>query len=187
MSTNVQLRTERLLLRAYEEFDVPKIVPSLGAWEVVVNTLRVPYPYTEHDAREYVKAGLNQEVQTRFGIFDLQTGELYGGISLMPEEQHQRAEIGYWIAQPYWGKGYATEAARVIVRYGFETLKLNRIYAGVFEGNSSSVHVLEKLGFQYEGTLRKHYFKWGKFLDNISYGMLAEDWSRLHRRPPAES
>ncbi len=181
MSTKVQLRTERLLLRAYEDSDIPKIAPLLGAWEVVVNTLRVPYPYTENDAREYVKGGQNQDVQTRFGIFDASSGELYGGISLMPEEQHHRAEIGYWIGRPHWGKGYATEAAREIVRYGFETLKLNRIYAGVFEGNPSSTHVLEKLGFQHEGTLRKHYFKWGKFLDNISYGMLAEDWKRLSR------
>lgn len=181
MRAKVQLRTERLLLRAYEDSDVPRIVPLLGAWEVVVNTLRVPYPYTHNDAREYVKGGLNQEVQTRFGIFDANTGDLYGGIGLMPEEQHQRAEIGYWIGKPYWGRGYATEAAREMVRYGFETLKLNRIYAGIFEGNPSSVHVLEKLGFQYEGTLRKHYFKWDKFLDNISYGMLAEDWKRLPR------
>ena len=78
MSTKVQLRTERLLLRAYEETDVSKIVPLLGAWEVVVNTLRVPYPYSERDAREYVKGGQEQQVQTRFGIFDGQNGELYG-------------------------------------------------------------------------------------------------------------
>jgi [ribosomal protein S5]-alanine N-acetyltransferase len=179
MSTKVQLRTERLLLRGYDEADVAKLIPLLNAKEVVVTTLRIPHPYTETNAREFVKSMREQEPQTKFGIFDASTGELYGGVGLMPEPQQFRAELGYWIGHPYWGRGYATEAAREVVRYGFETLKLNRIYAGVFQGNATSVHVLEKIGFSYEGTQRKHYHKWGKFLDNLNYGMLAEDWSKL--------
>jgi RimJ/RimL family protein N-acetyltransferase len=181
MSTKVQLQTQRLLLRSYEEADVPKLIPLLNAKEVVITTLRIPHPYTEQDAREFVKGSEEQEPQTRFGIFDAKTGEFYGGAGLIPEPQHSRAELGYWIGHPYWGRGYATEAAREVVRYGFEELKIHRIFAGVFEGNATSARVLEKIGFQYEGTLRKHYFKWGKFLDNLSYGMLAEEWERLGR------
>ena len=178
MSTKVQLRTERLLLRSYDAPDIPKLVSLLNAKEVAVTTLRIPHPYTEQDAREFVKSMQEQEPQTKFGIFDANSGELYGGAGLMPESQHFRAELGYWIGHPFWGKGYATEAAREVVRYGFEELKIHRVFAGVFEGNPTSVHVLEKIGFRYEGTLRKHYFKWGKFLDNISYGMLAEEWEK---------
>lgn len=179
MSKKVQLRTERLLLRRYTEEDIPALLPLLSAREVVVTTLRIPHPYTEKDAREFIQRMQAQEIPSNFGIFDAATGQLYGGVGLTVEEQHSRAELGYWIGFPYWGRGYATEAAREIVRHGFEELKLNRIFAGVFAGNETSVRVLEKLGFKYEGTARKQYLKWGVFLDSLNFALLAEEWKAL--------
>src|SRR3954464_8424871 len=152
MSTKVQLSTARLLLRTYLEDDLPALLPLLGAREVVATTLRIPYPYTENDGREYIQRIQAQEVPTSFGIFDPMTGELYGGVGLTVDEQHARAELGYWIGFSSWGRGYATEAAREMVPHGREPLKLNRIFAGVFAGNESSVRILEKLGFRHEGT-----------------------------------
>jgi RimJ/RimL family protein N-acetyltransferase len=102
---------------------------------------------------------------------------LYGGMGLMLDEQHSKAEIGYWIGLPFWGRGYATEAAREVVRYGFQDLKLNRIFAGVYGGNEASMRILTKLGFKHEGTLRQHYLKWGRFLDSECYGLLRSEWS----------
>ena len=92
-----------------------------------------------------------------------------------------RAELGYWVGVPYWGRGYATEAAREMLRHGFEDLKLNRIFAGVFGGNVASSNVLRKIGMQHEGTARQHFLKWGQFLDNECYGIIASDWKSATR------
>ncbi|HWR17768.1 MAG TPA: GNAT family N-acetyltransferase [Terriglobales bacterium] len=172
----VQLRTERLLLRPIQESDIPVLVPLLGAWEVVENTLRVPYPYTEADARAFLDKVRSNPVGCHFGIYEAASLKLCGGIGLTVDPDHRRAELGYWIGHPYWGKGYATEAARTVVRYGFEELKINRIFAGVFSGNKASENVLRKLGFQHEGCHREVYHRWGKFLDSEEYALLAREW-----------
>jgi len=91
------------------------------------------------------------------------------------EPDHRRAELGYWVGVPYWGNGYATEAARAVVKYGFGTLGLHRIFASHFANNPASARVLRKIGMRYEGRLRGHVLKWGEFLDLEMYGMLASD------------
>jgi [ribosomal protein S5]-alanine N-acetyltransferase len=175
----MELKTIRLLMRPYREEDISTLVRLLGAREVAATTLRIAHPYTEADARAFLKA--QESPAAKFGMFEVSTGDLVGGIGLSVEEQHQRAELGYWVGVPYWNKGYATEAAREMVRHGFEDLKLNRIYAGVFGGNPASEQVLRKIGMKHEGTSRQHFLKWGKFLDDECYGMLAADWFKLNR------
>ncbi len=93
----------------------------------------------------------------------------------MIESDHRHAELGYWIGVPYWGNGYATEAATAMVKYGFGTLGLHRIFAGHFTNNPASAGVLRKIGMRHEGCQRAHILKWGKFLDLEMYGMLASD------------
>ena len=89
---------------------------------------------------------------------------------------HDSAELGYWIGVPYWGNGYATEAAREMLDYGFETLKLNRIFASHFKPNAASGRILRKLGMLHEGCQREHIRKWDQFIDSELYGMLRRDW-----------
>jgi RimJ/RimL family protein N-acetyltransferase len=84
--------------------------------------------------------------------------------------------LGYWIGVPYWGKGYATEAANAVVEFGFGTLHLNRIFAHHFAGNTGSGKVLEKIGMRHEGQFRQHIRKWDKFIDIENYGLLAEEY-----------
>jgi RimJ/RimL family protein N-acetyltransferase len=96
-------------------------------------------------------------------------------VGLRVEPDHRRAELGYWIGVPYWGKGYATEAARALVQYGFETLQLHRIFASHFANNSVSAKVLRKIGMRHEGRQRGHILKWGEFLDIEMYGMVGSD------------
>jgi ribosomal-protein-alanine N-acetyltransferase len=174
----MELRTKRLLLRPYRDDDVPTLARLLGAKEVAATTLRIPHPYTEEDARAFLKS--LESPSAKFGMFERSSGELVGGVGLNLEGQHQRAELGYWVGVPYWGQGFATEAANEMLRHGFQDLKLNRIYAGVFSGNAASEQVLRKIGMKHEGTARQHFRKWGQFLDDECYGIVASDWRALH-------
>jgi RimJ/RimL family protein N-acetyltransferase len=92
------------------------------------------------------------------------------------DKQQNHAELGYWIGVPYWGCGYATEAARAMIQYGFDVLKLNRIQASHFANNPQSGRVLRKIGMQHEGCLRQHYLKWGEYVDSKVYGILRSEY-----------
>jgi RimJ/RimL family protein N-acetyltransferase len=172
----MELKTERLSLRKYREGDIPAMAALLGAREVAATTLRIPHPYTEAHAREFLEKQASRDGLHWFGMFLHDAGKLCGGIGLTVEEEHRRAELGYWIGLPYWGHGYATEGAREMLRYGFAHLKLNRIFAGVFGGNTTSERVLMKIGMKHEGTARQHFLKWGEYLDDEQYGILASEW-----------
>ena len=172
------LQTERLTLRGYESSDIPALVPLIGAREVAATTLRIPHPYTETIARDFItlaKEELATDKCLRLGVFLRESNTLCGGVGLMIEPDHRRAELGYWIGVPYWKNGYATEAAQAVVEYGFRTLGLHRIFASHVPGNPASGGVLRKIGMQHEGRVRGHILKWGEFLDLEMYGMLASD------------
>jgi [ribosomal protein S5]-alanine N-acetyltransferase len=174
VTANTILQTERLILRPYTENDIAELVPLIGAREVAATTLHIPYPYTEQDAKELIACTrqgnlLRRTIRTRDGKF-------IGGVGLNVEQDHQRAELGYWIGVPYWGQGYATEAARAMMRYGFDDLRLNRIFASHFSKNPASGRVLIKLGMGHEGCQRQHVCKWGEFLDLELFGISRQEW-----------
>lgn len=173
----IVLETPRLILREWIESDVPELVPLIGAREVAETTLRIPYPYEEKHARDFIASQPKQN-ELRLAIQLRSDRRLAGGIGLHPQMEHQRAELGYWIGVPFWRHGYATEAAREVVRYGFETLNLNRIFGGLFEGNAASRAILLKLGMQYEGCARQSVVKWGKPTDVHIYAILREEYRR---------
>ena len=177
--SSLPIQTRRLTLRPYTLDDIPALVPLIGAREVAATTLRIPHPYTEDIAREFIALAEKDETSgqcVRRAIILRQTGALCGGVGLQIEPEHRRAELGYWIGVPYWGNGYATEAAMAMVKYGFETLELQRIFASYVPRNVASGKVLQKIGMRHEGYLRAHVLKWGEFLDLEMYGMLVEDW-----------
>ena len=176
--TFTPLQTERLILRFHAPSDIPALMPLIGAREVAATTLRIPHPYTESDARDFITAtqeDLSSGSGLRLGIVLRESDTLCGGVGLRIESDHRRAELGYWIGVPHWGRGYATEAARAIVQYGFETLQLHRIFASHFVDNLASARVLRKIGMRHEGCQRAHILKWGEFLDIEMYGMVASD------------
>ena len=111
-----------------------------------------------------------------FAIVRSQDASLIGSIGLELERAHQRAQLGYWVGLPYWNMGYCTEAAMEVVKYGFDTLRLNRIYAPHFKSNPASGKVLQKIGMHHEGTQLQHYFRFGRFEDAELYGMLRRDY-----------
>jgi [ribosomal protein S5]-alanine N-acetyltransferase len=169
------LETERLRLRPYTEADIVELVPLIGAREVAAMALRIPHPYSEQDAREFL-ARIKSGDEVRMGITLRTDGRLIGGVGLRLEPQHQHAELGYWLGVPYWGNGYATEAAREMLRYGFEDLRLHRIYATHFNHNPASGRILRKLGMRHEGCQRQHVRKWDRFVDSELYGILRQEW-----------
>src|SRR5262249_7026610 len=156
---------------------IPELVPLIGAREVAENTLRIDHPYEEKHAREYLAIPL-RENELRLIIRLRGDGRLCGAIGLHPDNHHRRAELGYWIGVPFWGNGYATEAGRAVVQYGFERLNFNRIFAAHFAGNDSSGKVLRNLGMRYEGCMRQAILKWGRFMDLERYAILREDFFR---------
>jgi RimJ/RimL family protein N-acetyltransferase len=97
-----------------------------------------------------------------------------GCIGLRVDFLHSRGELGYWIGVPYWGRGYATEAARRLVGFAFDTLGLNRVHASCFSRNRASARVLEKAGLVREGVLRRHVRRFGRFEDLTLYGLVRE-------------
>ena len=165
------LVTPRLRLRRFTAADAPDVQRLAGAREVALNTLLIPHPYPDGAAETWI-ATHAQSAELTFAIDD---GQLVGAIGLRVEAEHARAEIGYWIGVPFWGRGYATEAAAAVVRFGFEEQSLNRIFAQVFSRNRPSARVLEKAGFRHEGTLRQHLRKWGELVDLECYGILRQD------------
>ncbi|MDH3268374.1 MAG: GNAT family N-acetyltransferase [Ignavibacteria bacterium] len=135
-----------------------------------------PFPYTKTDAEIWLIHTCSQEIETNFAIAN--NNELIGAIGINFQEDVNRfsAEIGYWIAEPFWNKGIATLALQVFTRFAFENYKVNRIFANVFESNDMSEKVLLKVGYKKEATLRKAVYKEGKFLDQYIYAILKEEF-----------
>lgn len=175
MSGSQILETARLRLRPYEESDIPDLVALIGVKKVAATTLRIPHPYTEQDARTFLTA-ITGSADIRRAVTLRNGGGLIGGIGLAVEGAYQRAELGYWLGVSYWGRGYATEAAQEMVRFGFEQIGLHRVFASHFAHNPASGRVLRKLGMRYEGCQRGHIVKWGKPIDLELYGILRSEW-----------
>lgn len=140
----------------------------------VANNLRddFPHPYTLKDAENFILHA-NKTVPIRRFCIEF-NGDYVGNIGLHPQDDvyARSAELGYFIGEPYWGKGIATSAVKLIVNYGFEVLGIHRIYAGVFSYNKASSKVLEKAGFTFEGISKDAVCKNGQFFDEIRYAKI---------------
>lgn len=134
----------RLRLRPLDAGDVARIAALAGDWDVASMTARIPYPYTVDDARHWLE-GLEPGELVR-GIE--RGGELIGITGYMPEENGRSAEIGYWIGKPYWGQGYATEAAAALIAHCFKRQRFERLTCCHFADNAASARVIAKLGFR---------------------------------------
>ena len=170
------LETPRLSLKVFTEADIPELVPLIGTRAVAATTLRIPHPYTEEHAHSYM-ARIQGENEPNFAIRLRDNGTLIGGIGLRLTPEYERAELGYWLGEPYWHNGYATEAGKAMLRFGFQQLNLRRIHAEHFSHNPASGNVLRKLGMRYEGCQRSHLKKWDQWLDSELYGILRSEWT----------
>ena len=182
MSQQPTIETEHLILRPYRLEDAPELQRLIGDRDIASTTMNIPHPYEDGMAEEWIgkrqQESFERGENVRFAITHRQEGFLIGGIGLNDiDRQSELAEIGYWIAKPYWNKGYGTEAARAVVKYGFEVLGLNRIHAKHFRRNPASGRILQKIGMKHEGCHRQHFKKWGNFEDFELYGILRSEYA----------
>jgi len=144
------LETERLVLRSPCLADVKAIAALANDRRIAENTLRIPHPYRLADAEAFVAAANGGEQETVFLTTLRQDGSVLGacGIAML---DGKTPEIGYWLGVPYWGNGYATEAARALIDYAFTQHDHQQLVAGARVSNPASRRVLEKCGFQWTG------------------------------------
>lgn len=139
---------------------------------------RFPHPYATSDAEAFLAAVARQSLRTAFAI--AADHEAIGGIGLEfgTDVYCLSAELGYWLGEPYWGRGIMSEAVRQFTAWAFENLEIHRIHATVFAGNAASARVLQKAGFAREGCLRASVFKDGRILDQWLYARIKEGIDR---------
>lgn len=137
----------------------------------------LPYPYTEQDGIDYISAMLSADENETFAFAITVNDKVIGSIGVFRQGNihRQTAELGYYIAEEYWGKGITTDAIRQICEYVFSKSDIIRIYAEPFAYNTASCRVLEKAGFQYEGTLRNNAVKNGNVISMKMYSLLREE------------
>lgn len=182
MKTAPPLLTERLLLRSLILEDAVDVQRLAGEYDVASTLTNMPHPYEDGMAEEWIRScydRFEKDEALNFAITLRTDKKLIGGIALRLDPKNENGELGYWIGKSYWNHGYATEAAKAVVAYSFEVLKLNRVHAKHFKRNPASGRVLEKIGMQYEGCFRQHVKKWDNFEDLMGYGMLKADYDSL--------
>jgi [ribosomal protein S5]-alanine N-acetyltransferase len=180
-SAQPSLQTERLELRPFSFADSARVQALAGAKEVASTTLNIPHPYEDGMAEEWIGThapGYESGTLASFAVIERSMLSLVGAVGLVITPKHARAELGYWIGVPFWNRGYATEASRAIVHFGFSELDLNRICAQHLVRNPASGRVMQKLGMTHEGRLRQHFRKWDQYEDVDHYGMLRAEWLR---------
>jgi [ribosomal protein S5]-alanine N-acetyltransferase len=174
------LRTTRLILGCFRLEDAAELQRLAGAREIADTTLRIPHPYRLDDALTWIEHQNRHPVVAEIANFALRlapTGQLIGCVGLRDiDVQHRQAELGFWVGVDFWGRGYAREAAQAVIRFGFETLDLNRIYAHHMTRNPASGRVLQAVGMQREGVLRQRVQKWGIYEDVVLYAVLRDEW-----------
>ena len=180
MQERPTLSTARLVLRPLTMADAPDVQRLAGEREVASTTLRIPHPYEPGMAEQWIST--HQERYERgelvnFAIIRRTDNTLIGYIGLHINPHHAHAELGYWLGIPFWSQGYCTEAARAVVQYGFEVLRLHRIHAAHMTRNPASGRIMQKIGMAYEGCLRQHVQKWSVFEDLATYGILQSEYA----------
>ena len=171
------LRTRRLVLRPFTPSDGSAVQHLAGAASVADTTLTIPHPYGDGVAEAWIATHGPAYRRGENVVFAITDGDdsLVGAINVRLEKKDQRAELGYWIGEPFWGRGYATEAVQAAIGYGFTTLALNRLEARHLSRNLASGRVMQKAGMRHEGHHRQQVRKNGRFEDMESYSILRTD------------
>lgn len=151
------IRTERLLLRPVRSDDAEPFFRLFANWEVIRWLSSPPWPFTLEDAREFVEARVKQDAEKRTFLAITTDDAPIGGIGVRAgnatEVPDRSPILGFWLGQPYWGRGYMTEAARAFIGRLIASTPVDTIYTGAFADNAASLRVQEKLGFEPTGEM----------------------------------
>jgi [ribosomal protein S5]-alanine N-acetyltransferase len=165
------------ILRPWKTTDLDDLVKYANNWNVAKNlTDKFPHPYTKNDGIAFLEfATLGNPI----AIFAIEVGgEAAGGIGIHPQNDifKKNAELGYWLAEPFWGQGIISNAIKQMVDFAFTTFDIERVYAKPFGTNIASQKVLQKNNFVLEGRFEKVLFKNGEYLDELVYAVRRESW-----------
>jgi len=177
-----ELNTTRLILRKIKLSDVPSLIKYINNKKIADNLINIPFPFGEEDAifrMNFVLEGFKNEERFVFAITEKEQDELIGQMGLHLDKSNNKAEIGYWIGVPFWNKGIATEALEAILKFGFEELKLNKIYATHYIENPSSGKVLIKNQLIKEAELKDHYKTNNGYGSVIQYRLTKKEYEEL--------
>ena len=169
----MELKLARCTLRAWRVGDEASLARHANNRNVSRNLRdRFPFPYTAAAAAEWISRVGTQEPVTAFAI--VVDGAAVGGvgIELGADVFRRSAEVGYWLGEPFWGRGIATEVLRAVTEYAFAQFDICRLEAGVFDWNPASARVLEKVGYTLEGRARSAVLKDGRLGDRLLYGLV---------------
>ncbi len=197
-----RLYTPRLCLRPFTLADAPRVEELVSDKRVAATTLSIPHPYPSGAAATWIEMQQSTAAEGKASIWAItlagtrtpgrehdltETGHVIGvmGITASGAPEQARGELGYWIGVPYWNKGFATEAARAVLRYTFGKQLFHRIIAQHFADNPASGRVLEKLGMTREGVLRQHFKKWDEYKDVVCYAILRGEWESRQKKVAA--
>ncbi len=179
MTKMPELFTGRLKLRPFSMEDAPEVTKLCGEWAIAETTANIPHPYDQSMAEAWIashKDAWEAGEAVTFAITESDEGRLLGAIGIQVNKTNLLGEIGYWIGKPYWNRGYATQAAKAVISFGFEHLGLNRIQARHMTKNPASGRVLEKAGMKPEGVLRQSIYRWGSFEDAAMFAVLRAEF-----------
>lgn len=166
----MQLKLKSCEVRSWRSSDLESLVKYANNRNIWINLRdRFPHPYTTRDGSAFLKHTREQRPETAVAI--ALNGEAVGGIGFQLQRDVERvsAEIGYWLGEPFWGRGIATEALVALTEYAIVTHGLTRVYAAPFAWNMASCRVLEKAGYVLEGRLRRSAVKDGSVTDQLQY------------------
>jgi RimJ/RimL family protein N-acetyltransferase len=171
----MEMRLANCTVRSWRFEDVVSVAHHANNRKIWLNLRDAfPHPYSEEDATRFISGVMQREPETIFAI-DVD-GDAVGsiGFGLHRDVERVSAEIGYWLAEPFWGRGITTEALVAVTRHAIETHGLTRVYGLPFEWNAASFRVLEKAGYVCEARLRRSAIKDGKVIDQLLYAFVPD-------------
>ena len=174
------LEIPRLRLRPLELSDTLAIQKAAGAREIADTMISLPHPYPLGEAERYIAWQKAERAVGRSATFTMEQkaeGWFCGLVKVRDiDREHSQGELSFWLAVEAWGQGYMSEVVQPVVRYAFESLGLNRLFAYHMLRNPTCRRVLEKNGFKQEGLLRQRVQKWGQFEDVALCAILRQEW-----------
>lgn len=178
-----ELNTGRLRLRKIRHTDISSLLKYCNNEKISDQILNIPFPYNEEDAiyrLNFVLQGFKNKERYVFGITLKENDELIGEIGLHLDKNNNSGQFGYWIAEPFWGRGIATEATAAILQFGFGSLDLNKIYATHYPDNIASGKVMLKNKMIKEAEMREHYKVNSAYRNVIQYRLTKKEYNGLN-------
>lgn len=161
-----------IIIRPWRNEDVDSLVKYANNFKIARNlTNRYPYPYTREDGIQFIQAAQKEHPYNIFAIVVDEEAVGSIGIHIQDDIYCRNAELGYWLGEPLWGRGIVSDVVPEMVKYGFRTWNITRIFARIIAENDASRRVLEKSGFLKEAEFKKTIFKNGRFHDEIVYAI----------------